>query len=159
MEFTVMNRPTAKKYSYGQHGHKYVIISINDMNQDPNRFNHTDELVGVLSLFFDDVSSGEDNCIVKSDAVKIIKFLNSHMNVDECVVHCSAGVSRSAGVAAALMKIVNGSDKPIFEDPHYKPNSACYTMVLNTYFGSYNEEAIEEPYKQNIERKRRQYVQ
>ena len=151
MKFTVMNRQAAKKYSYHEHGHSYIIISINNIDESPNRFNHNDELVNVLSLFFDDVGQGQPCCMKQSDADKIIKFVNAYMNVDECVVHCSAGVSRSAGVAAALMKIVNDSDKEIFDDAKYSPNIGCYSLVLKSFFGSYDKEPLEEKYRCNIE--------
>ena len=139
MKFQVLNRIAAKNYTYKQHNHKYVIISINDVHDTANKFNRSPELVDVLTLYFDDVEQGDAYCIEKEDAEKIIKFMNKHMDVDECIVHCTAGVSRSAGVCAALMLIINGSDE------------TCYRKVLDAYFGSYSEEAIDEKFRKNIE--------
>ena len=152
MKFTVMNKHQARGYTYKTHDHNYIIISINNTNDGYNKFNpDTKELIAVRSFFFDDVEKDEENCITSTDADNIIKFINKHMDVDECIVHCEAGVSRSAGVAAALMLIVNGSDKDIFDNPKYCPNRTCYTEILNAYYGSYNEDEIEEKYKHNIE--------
>ena len=152
MKFTVMNRLQAHDYTYQTHNHNYIIISINDKKDNYNLFNpNTNELVAVRSFFFDDVEKDEENCITSTDVNNIIKFINKHMNVDECIVHCGAGVSRSAGVAAALMLIVNGSDKDIFDNPKYCPNRTCYAAILNAYYGSYDEDEIEEKYKHNIE--------
>lgn len=133
MKFTVLDRTKAKKFSYRTHGYKYVIISINDVDEMPNRFNHTDELVGVLYLCFDDILNEGPFSIKDSDADKIVKFMDIHRGVEECVVHCHAGVSRSAGVAAALSLIFNGSDREIFENPRFSPNMLCYNSVLNAY--------------------------
>lgn len=69
--------------------------------------------------------------IHKEDAEKIASFVmaNKH-NGRHFIVQCDAGVSRSAGVAAALMKYFNGDDTPIFNNPQYCPNMRCYRMVL-----------------------------
>ena len=53
--------------------------------------------------------------------------------VDVIICQCSAGISRSAGVAAALGVILNGSDKEIFNDPKYCPNRFVYRTILNEY--------------------------
>lgn len=70
--------------------------------------------------------------IQKEDAEKIAAFVmaNKH-NGRHFIVQCDAGVSRSAGVAAALMKYFNGDDSPIFDSPQYCPNMRCYRMVLD----------------------------
>ena len=69
--------------------------------------------------------------IQKEDAEKIAAFvmINKH-NGRRFIVQCDAGISRSAGVAAALMKYFNGDDSPIFDNPQYCPNMRCYRMVL-----------------------------
>ena len=69
--------------------------------------------------------------IQKEDAKKIATFVmaNKH-NGKYFIVQCDAGVSCSAGVAAALMKYFNGDDSPIFDNPQYCPNMRCYRMVL-----------------------------
>lgn len=152
MKFRVLSREDARRYTYDIHGHKYVIISISDMKDDANKFNHASELVDVLRLWFDDEEKGHPNCITKDDARKIIEFMNKHINdVDECVVHCGAGISRSAGVAAALMYIINGSDSEIFDSAVFCPNMTCYRMVLEAYFGSYDEVEVDRKYAHFIE--------
>jgi predicted protein tyrosine phosphatase len=49
--------------------------------------------------------------------------------VDVVIVHCGAGVSRSAGLAAALAKWYNGSDLEFFKPP-YAPNMLVYRTML-----------------------------
>ena len=51
------------------------------------------------------------------------------------IIQCDAGVSRSAGVAGALMKYYNGDDSEIFENPKYRPNMRCYRTMLNELEG------------------------
>ena len=48
-------------------------------------------------------------------------------------MHCEAGQSRSAGVAAAIMKYLYNNDTDIFNNRYYKPNMLCYRKVLNAF--------------------------
>lgn len=122
----------------------YVVISINspgttapDINRNPNR-------KAVLRLTFNDIESGPQyQTISKKDARDIANFvMNWYSRVDLIVVHCDAGLSRSAGVAAAIAKTLNTdkyssnsltSDSEFFN--HYTPNMLVYRTTM---------EAIEE---------------
>lgn len=89
--------------------------------------------------------------MTRQDADNIIQFVNQHINeVEQIIVHCGAGISRSAGVCAALMMIINGDDSAIFDNGQYCPNMHCYRLVLESYFGYYDKEAAEEKYRRNI---------
>ena len=90
-----------------------------------------------LHIPVDDTSNIEyakENGLVLFDddlAKEVVKF---GMDADRCkvdvVVHCSAGISRSSAVAAALMKIFNGSDKDIFGCKKYVPNMLIYNKII-----------------------------
>ena len=68
------------------------------------------------------------------DAKKICEAVNEMKDfVTQIIVHCEAGVSRSAGVAAAIGKYLNGDDMFIFGAPRFSPNITCYRKVLNTF--------------------------
>jgi predicted protein tyrosine phosphatase len=94
------------------------------------------------SKMFPDVNDG--HCYACTDKIDIILFDENMAQqildfvtcfkdkVDMIVVHCEAGISRSAGVAGALSKILNGDDKYYFD--HYLPNMLVYRTILNTYF-------------------------
>ena len=152
MKFQVLNRTQAKKYTFQQHNHKYIMISIADLDNTANRFNKSPELVDVLHLWFNDEEKPNPTCIKPEDAQKIIAFVNKYVDVvDEIVVHCEAGVSRSAGVCAAIMYIILGDDKYIFDNPRFCPNMTCYTSVLTAYFGGYNQQEVDRKEAHSIE--------
>ena len=89
-----------------------------------------------MQLVFDDVEWPSKRAISEADALKIVRFCEAMKDkIDLIVVHCEAGVSRSAGVCAALMKIYNNTDMPIFENAKYCPNMSCYRAVLDAYYG------------------------
>lgn len=151
MQFEVMSRQLARQYSYHTNIPKSIIISITDVESENNKFNRNSNIIAVCPVKFDDVEIGEKNCITKETAIKIIEFVNSYLNkVEKIVVHCEAGVSRSAGICAALMQIINGSDADIFDNPRFCPNMTCYRSIMENYYGSYNVEAADEKIKRNI---------
>ena len=151
MKFQVMSRVNARKHSFNEDIDKCIVISINDTFAEANKFNSNAKIKGVCSLFFNDVEGHETGHMTREDADKIIEFVNNHLNcVDEIIVHCGAGVSRSAGVCAALMLIINGDDSAIFNNGKYCPNMHCYRLVLESYFGYYDKEAADEKLRRNI---------
>ena len=95
---------------------------------------------GVLRLVFEDIDEhfGEkDNLFTRKQAREILDFVDEHIEKDSIeliVVHCHAGISRSAGTAAALAYILNKDDYDIVKA---KPcfNRFVYRTILNEYFG------------------------
>jgi predicted protein tyrosine phosphatase len=69
----------------------------------------------------------------ENDADQILDFVESHPEAELIIVHCDGGVSRSAGIAAALSKILTGSDFNIFNSKRYQPNMHVYRTILNRW--------------------------
>jgi predicted protein tyrosine phosphatase len=59
------------------------------------------------------------------------------LNNMSVVVHCEAGISRSAAVAGALSKYFLGDDSKFFRTP-YLPNRMVYRTLLNLLNGQEN---------------------
>lgn len=134
-KFTVMSRRDAAKFTYGDVKEKTIIISITDVAKSDNSFGRHHNIVDICRVKFDDVEKGEPNCITQEDAKKILSFMERHKNVDNVIVHCEAGISRSAGACAALMLIYTGSDMDIFMTARFTPNMTVYRTILNEYQG------------------------
>ena len=151
IDIRILNRKEAKKFSCESHDFKTAIISITDTDKADVIFekNEVNGIRAVLRLKFDDVERDYKNehCITKEDAENIVKFVNKNKNkVDKFIVHCEAGVSRSAGVGAAIMKALNGDDWDVFKNPLKCPNMKCYRTVLNAFIdaGYFDEDPMEE---------------
>jgi len=131
-EVIALSQSEAEKYIT----HKpYAIISITDcdVEKEPN-FIQNQFLMGVLRLKFDDIENYEPGLIRFNSAiaVKILKFVEELKDdIDILVVHCLAGVSRSAGVAAAIDDIYIQSDKRWFVMK--RPNYHVYRTIVNAY--------------------------
>lgn len=91
-----------------------------------------DALLGVLHVRFGDVLPDEETAMTDEQAHEIVGFVHGMMGlgIRHLVVHCDGGVSRSAGVAAALGVIVGTGDSFVFDDPWKCPNMGCYRKVL-----------------------------
>lgn len=90
------------------------------------------------SKLFSDLNDGRchgctDNpdivLFTENDAQQILDFVR--LNAGLVVIHCEAGISRSAGVASALSLIYNGTDQYYFD--HYLPNMLVYRKILNAH--------------------------
>ena len=135
----IMSRNRAKKFTFQPHDFTSAIISITDVDKELNTLivNTDNGVKWVLKVQFDDRDKGEPFCITEKDAEKIAEFVKKTADkVDTIIVHCEAGISRSAGVAAAISKYFFNDDTAIFNNRQYCPNMTCYRYVLNALFMS-----------------------
>ena len=113
-----------------------IIISIRSIGDKPPKklFLHSNPQVkDFITLAFDDVTTYCQGYypITEQQARKIAKFVMRYKDsVEQIVVHCDAGISRSAGIAAAIAKYLNGNDDDFFVRSPYTPNMTCYSKVL-----------------------------
>jgi len=132
MKILILSRARAEGFSNKYLAEPYAIISITDRAVNDAVFNENSALKAVLRLKFNDADGLTENAISSVDAKRIIDFVQSWK---ECirliVVHCEAGMSRSAGVGAALMLWLNGDDSPVFNNAYFRPNMRCYRTMLN----------------------------
>lgn len=160
MDFRIMSRQEAIDYTYSFEDAPVVLISITDVGSKRPQFGSIANIYYRLSLQFDDVLKDEPNAMTKEQAESIISILNvvrrGHVDINEIrfIVHCEGGVSRSAGICAALKTILGKDDSDIFRNPKYAPNRHCYYILLNTYFGSFPDQ--EHKFVENIEAYRKQ---
>ena len=163
LKFSVLSHKDLLQYASKRHQVSSKIIVINNtFDEGLRRFNFfknfDNGIVQVHQEDFDDISSttGQVNPedpdsridpytkrvlypMTNKQAKAILAFVDDlSQETDSVIVSCPAGVSRSAGVCAALMRIYNHSDRKIFNDPSYVPNFYCYSLVLK--------QALEEGY-------------
>jgi len=137
LNIQVMSRTEAVQFSHSAHHAIIAVISISDCDKDsPDLHNNPENgIVYQSKIHFDDVEEGEYNCITNNEAMQIALFVFSIKDkADLLIVHCEAGVSRSAGVAAAIMKFIDDDDTPIFDSHDYGPNMTCYRKALKALF-------------------------
>jgi len=132
MNFYIHSRESAEDFTKRDITSTYAIISITEPREaiadlPDNR---------ILRLQFHDIDREVTGCklFAIEDAKEILKFVEKQIaHVNFFIIHCHAGISRSAGVAAALSKIYNQTDEYIFTSGKYMPNMLVYRTILEEY--------------------------
>lgn len=131
-EIRIMSRNEAKQYSAHKNIPDSVIISIYSTGDIPCRFFANEHIKAVGKWCFDDLANEQGISI--EQAKQIADFVKRHKDIHTMVVHCDAGISRSAGIAAAIAAWAFGNDSQIFDDPQYIPNMRCYRFMVRALF-------------------------
>ena len=95
-------------------------------------------IISVIYAQFDDIDSGTEVHgeipMMKSDAKHIVDGIEHNINrIQQIIVHCDAGYSRSPAVAAAIAKAFGVDDEEYFSGGRYCPNRHVYRTMLNEF--------------------------
>jgi predicted protein tyrosine phosphatase len=109
----------------------FIVISVN--NTPDENFPALVNAVDKMTMVFEDtdVDNGNNPLMFSSSQAKdILDFVAkyAHSEVDALLTQCTAGVSRSPGIAAAIHKILYGHDDLYFR--RYAPNRYVYRKLL-----------------------------
>lgn len=139
MKFMIMDRYDARDFCKEEHTFRTCIISISTVGGKANYLPKTsvNRILAVLPLWFDDELCGA-NSFDKDIAAQILRFIDIWKSHVDCIlVHCDAGISRSAAVCAALKRYLGEDDWDIFRDPRYDPNALVYHTMMEQIDASY----------------------
>ena len=135
MNIKVFSKSEAVKKSYTDFDGRKIIISISDLYENKAGFNRRNKsIIAVLYLSFEDVCEPSADSITAQDAERVKNFVLKWADkADTIWVQCEMGVSRSAGIAMAIMEYLNMDLTPIFENTTYCPNMLCYELTQQTF--------------------------
>lgn len=132
---TVLSRLFMEKYKSNE---PYIVISYRCPGDSLPKFSYDPNRKDILYIEINDVDDTElfeeYKILNEEEAEQIIDFVTNHEDISNIVVHCDAGVSRSSGTAAALLKIFNGDDSEIFDNKKFIPNMYIYNLIINKAF-------------------------
>ncbi len=137
--YKIMSRKNCERYCRQKHKESSVIISIKstwDKIAPDIYINDYNNVKDILFLTFDDDDFEENPkyCMQFSDGKKVAEFVNNYYKkVRHIIIHCDGGVSRSAGVCAAIMRVKEGEDCFIFNKKTKHPNMTCYLRTLKGF--------------------------
>lgn len=124
---------------------KYILISISCDRDYIFNFEARGNFLGYVEVDFDDIElSTYENfarefpdkakritLMKEYQADKIVDLVVKHKdNIEKIVIHCAAGVSRSAGVGKALAEWLNGTDEGVINPKLHIPNMYCYDKMM-----------------------------
>ena len=84
------------------------------------------------SLDVNDIIAAEKDLMCDRDAERIVEYSKKHKD-KLLIIHCDAGISRSSGIAAAILRHYTGDDAEIFDNYSYDPNMWCYFKTLKAF--------------------------
>jgi predicted protein tyrosine phosphatase len=123
MIFKVLSRERVEYYCYNKN---HIVISFRDPGTLPATMQENASRLDGLYLACTACSFDSDN------AESILDFVDKYKNeVEMIIVNCELGISRSAGCASALSKLINGDNANIEEHPSLHPNKLIYKLILD----------------------------
>lgn len=135
MKIKVFNEKDIQNYKTDE---KYIVISIQDPNYDFVKLPEQKSRLDWIGFKFYDLDKDtgvfpySKFVFTNKQAKEIVCFVEKWKNkVDLILVNCVAGISRSAGIAGALSKILNKDDTYYFKK--YLPNMLVYRKILEEY--------------------------
>lgn len=137
--YLVMSVLRCEKYCKQKHDKPSIIISISSKyeSKEHNVFiSDQNNVKAILRLSFADIEKEDDanECMSIKDGKKVADFINKWFDlVDTIIVHCEGGISRSAGVMAAILRVKTGDDYKIFKNHKKAPNMTCYLHTLKGF--------------------------
>jgi len=127
----ILSRKMAVEFSMSADIPACIIISIHSRYGTPNEFAPNEIIRDVAYFAFNDGELGE-NTISETQARQMARFVTRWFDeVEAVVVHCATGISRSAGIGAAIMKWADGDDSDVFNCSSFRPNMKCYRLMLD----------------------------
>ncbi|MEX2012321.1 MAG: hypothetical protein WD970_01010 [Patescibacteria group bacterium] len=112
----------------------YAVVSIKDPGEETVQLVPSVYLRDVLQLSFHDLTKqlgkGGYKLFDAVMAEQVCRFTKRCLlNIELLVIHCGAGKSRSAAIAAALNKWINGSHEPYVRGKSYIPNPLVLSVM------------------------------
>lgn len=145
MLINVLSRNEAVVYALREEIPTTVIISISCLTDEYPSFVYSkyrsSKIKGVFAMKFNDLEkdysvAGLKYVGPKQEDLKGLKeFIDKNKDsVEQIIVHCSAGISRSSAVAAAIALYLEEDEKAIiWNNNKYCPNRLVYKLARNEF--------------------------
>lgn len=133
MKISIYSRAALeRKLAHHEIDQNSAIVSFADT---PDDFMDFPEGLNVMKVAFYDITPYSipetDYCKVLPEAPMIAKFVDTNIrNGKNIVCECDYGMSRSAGLAAAIMEHYKREGIKVFADYRYTPNRFVFNKVL-----------------------------
>lgn len=133
-EVVVLSKSNAKLFKCDR---PWACISISTYWADLPVLDKENRL-GLLQLYFRDTTNTDhERHFTGEQAREVLEFVKEFWDKTEVfMIHCEAGLSRSAGVAAAIVHIKEGKDAAaVYFQGKFWANYLVYKTILETEFG------------------------
>lgn len=124
---------------------KMFFISIND-SCGTDAVPYFEEKENVKVLFFDDIEedlklptkiSGQfviAKAFTEKQSVELFDFIEKHKDKESCIVHCTAGISRSGAIGTFINDFYGGDTEEFKkQNPYVLPNGLVLMLLKRAY--------------------------
>ena len=146
MQIYVVSRDSAIRFCNEAHLAQFAMISISNPYTEYESAPFTSKennIVDILRLSFVDADgvgdldvygkiAKEEDMFSDEQAKQVVDFAEKYQKYN-IIVHCDAGISRSAGIGAAILKHYTGNDDHFFHSRWYAPNMFVYYKILKAF--------------------------
>ena len=142
MNIKVMSKFEAIEYNYREDiQNNYIIISISSIDTEEHvLFSPNNKCKGVIRLKFNDLERDYGDKIRaprQGDFSGLKMFIDDFVergNIEDIIVHCEAGISRSSALGAVIAQYL-GLDEfnLIWNNDKYIPNERVYRLASNEF--------------------------
>ena len=119
-----------------------VIISINDTGYD-TMLHENKKIIDIHKIWFDDIerNTNQKLKLMTIDQAESIKdFVDKYKDeVKHIVIHCTAGISRSAAVGCVIARYLNKDDNYLWATARYMPNKHVYKTMCKAFNLEYSD--------------------
>ena len=124
--------PLKRLYQYAEDGEmdNVAVLAVSSYDVDQEKLN---VFCNALCLNFADVSNNTDSFAFSIDIAEMVANYIKGLpkQLDTLFVSCDSGESRSASMAAAIMRYKGFDEMRVWENPHYHPNPLVYSLLCD----------------------------
>ena len=138
MKVIVKSQKDAERYCETNTGSRLAVVSITDPGQPLADIREGGLVTAVFRMSFYDLEVDMKSnghlypCAREKDLEGLRAYIDSLSDVDILLVHCAAGISRSAAVGAAIENYLKIEDT-IWKSPNYHPNARVYRLCMKEF--------------------------
>ena len=95
----------------------------------------------VKVMIFDDCSfkHNHEQPMDDEQAMELLDFIDEHMDKDNCIIHCAAGISRSGAVGTFICDYTDTNFNSFIQDnPQIHPNPLVLNLLKKAVLKKYN---------------------
>lgn len=156
MKYQAISEVEAIRLSYQENLEPTLLISITcPETKDLPKFHLNENILYIHRMKFHDLTEAyneECQLLTNDQLLELQSIIDGYKNqINQIVVHCAAGISRSSAIAAGLALYLGDSDDFIWTTKRYLPNKHCFTIMNQVFALGLTEEAIDQRYQTNQE--------
>lgn len=140
MNILIVSQSSAVKHAPNEEDHN-IMIRITDPTSDFKKLTYQSRYKEILELKFHDFTEEQakrikDDSLILFDnkqAQEILSFYQKHENADFLLIHCDAGISRSAAVALSIVLERGNQKGEQYIWDNYIPNVYVANKMLSLF--------------------------